>query len=276
MPISFSSLFQDSVNFIRNNFKVIFPILLLLTIICQLLDWMLAPSVASLAPMMHIIENAVNTYGDYSAHSVQRILQEMSPQEQQQAVSLSFMYLAKFFFSKLIQIQMTLMFSLALIWQLATYPRFDIKIIATKAISLIWPILGFMLISVPYFLALFILAAFLPPLIYFILTLGSLLYLVIYDLFLVYAVNNRGIPVFKGIAVAFKLLKKQYSMILPIIAIWLGTEMAINFIAFQININNIVVDIIRNILNLLVYFFLFTYFFRLYLLAKEEMYNIKK
>lgn len=269
MQILFSTLFKDSQNFIRNQFTIIALILFLTAIITETVTLLFLPNIDSLVPVQQMFEKAIASYGNYSMQSIQLILSHMPTDEQKILVNLVFGYAAKYVFITLINSLITTSISLALIWQLAASGQFNFKTLFTKATSLMPSIFLFMLLSIPYFIALIILSSLISPVMIFILILGGLFYFMIYTLFLAYIIDSQSAFIFHNIKMTIMLLKTRLRLVLPIISLWLGTMLVLNFIASLIAINHtLVLNIIASFVNLLIYFFLFTYFYRLCSLSK--------
>lgn len=264
MQILFSTLFKDSQNVIRNQFTIIASILFVTAIITETVTLLFLPNIDSLLPVQQMFEKAIASYGNYSMQSIQLILNHMPADEQKTLVNLIFAYTTKYVLITLINSLITTSISLALIWQLASSGQFNVKTLLTKAASLMPSILLFMLLSIPYFIALIIISSLVGPMMIFILIVGGLLYFMIYTLFLAYIIDSRSTFIFYNIKMTVILLKKRFRLVLPIISLWLGMMLILNFIASLIAINQtVVMNIIASFVNLLTYFFLFTYFYRL-------------
>ena len=184
-------------------------------------------------------------------------------------IGLIFSYVAKYLLATLLTTLITTAVSLALLWQLASRLPFTFKQMTTHALQLVPSILGFLLLSVPYFLAIITLSSFIAPLMIVLVIFGFLFYFMIYVLFLVCLIDSNAISVFQHINMAVKLLKKEYRIVLPVISVWLGVSLLLNYLVSVISVDEqFIVGIAGSFINLFIYFFLFTYCYRLYSLTK--------
>lgn len=260
MLITFSSLFRDSLNFIRNHFTTIFLALFLLTGFNQWIIWMLS---ANTEAVMFTIEKLSKIIAISAPDNVfQLVAQNMSTQDQQNF----WIYLCQYYLLKTISLAVLL----ALIWQLANGSVFDLKSLFYKGLKLLPSLFLFLLLGTVYFSLLFMISFLVGSFGNILLSTGSLFYAVIANIFLSYSVNKNFSGVFNGIKQAFKLLSKCYGLIFPIIALWLIIQFVLNFLLFSVTTTHFLLMALQTILGFGLDFFLFTYLYRLFLLQDKQ------
>lgn len=104
---------------------------------------------------------------------------------------------------------------------------------------------------------------------FFVIAAGILFYTIISNLFIVYSVDASNKRFLEKLNNSWQIFKKQYKLILPIIAIWFGILMLFNALNSPYDMdNNLILNVCISLINLLINFFTFTYLYRLCSLIK--------
>jgi hypothetical protein len=271
MQLSFSSLLLDTKNFIHNKFKTILIALIAVAVIEQLIYITFMPDPSALAPVQSLLNNTISTYGDNSMQSMQKMIESMSPEQQRVLFTTIFSYIYQFITLVIAVSCITTAFNVSLISNLAKYNPLNSKELLSKATKTLLTILLSLLISVPYFTILFILASLLFPLMFYIIAAGILFYTIIFNLFIVYDVDAHNLRFFKKLNDSWQIFKTQYKLILPITAIWLGVLMLFNLLNSPYDMDNhFILNVGISLINLLINLFIFTYLYRLCSLIKVK------
>jgi hypothetical protein len=264
MQLSFSSLLLDTKNFIHNKFKIILIALIAVAVIEQLICMVFMPDPATLAPIQHLLNHTISTYGDNSMQSMQKMIESMSSEQQKELFSTIFSYIFQFVTLAIAISCLTTAFNLSLISNLVNYTPLNSKELFSKATKSLLTIFLSLLVGIPYFAILFILASLLFPLMFYIIAAGVLFYTIIFNLFIVYDVEAHNLRFVEKLNNSWQIFKAQYKSILLITAIWLGLLMVFNLLNSPYDIDNhFVLNVGISFISLLINFFMFTYLYRL-------------
>lgn len=242
-------------------------ILVVLAIISQLISLCLYPNSDVMLPLQHLLEQSAEN-GD-SLQIVMQKISTLSETEKSAIVNVVIHYLLQLICVYIITTLITISVLLATIYNL-TYKQLTLSTLLQNSLRIVPTLFLFMLLSIPYFFLLFLLAMMIPPLAIVLLLLGSLLYMAIYLLYLALTIEPvEKWSIFAKIRTSLILLKRHIRLILPMLGLWLITSILLNAFVETLSINNIIINIVANAINLLLNFIVICYFYRLYMLTNK-------
>lgn len=269
--LSFSSIFSDARNFISNNFAMIFTTVLILSIVNQIISLLLSPNLESFHQIHELLKLAMDSNGNLTADGVSKAVLALSEQEQQQLVSSAMRYLMQaglvFFINNII-----LMASLLGLVYTITHQQFSVNNLLQRAIQLALPIALFMLLIIPGFIILSLLATVLMPIAAPLALLAIIFYLMMYVIYLSVIIESTSSTHFiQKLKVTFHFFKREIRLVIPMLAIWFFATFVLKNIGDLITINNFIIDIVINVIKALLIFTTICYLYRLFYLSNKQL-----
>ena len=269
LELTFSSIFADTRNFVRNNLFIILIILLIVSIISQIFTFLLQPSMESIAPINALMEKTLQTYGELTPEAFSNMLMNLSEHERNQVVPVIMSYLVKFCLILFITNIVAMSVITSTIFNLS-YKQLTLSNLVQCALRNILQIVLFMLSSIPLFLALFILAGIIPAIAMILVIAASLFYMLIYILFLGIIVEPNATSFIEKLKTALKLFRFASTIILPIMLLFLLATIALSWLFGSLG-DHVIIAIIANTVSLLISFTVICYCYRLFSLMRQRM-----
>lgn len=269
--LSFSSIFTDTRNFIGNSIVTIIIALAILSIIAQVMILFFYPSIETLGPIKSLMEQTIQKYGELSAEGLTQVINGLSSQQQSQLVPIAAGYLLKIFLVLLIINLISTSSILSLIYNLS-YDRLSLNTFLHHMLKFIPQIILFILLVVPGFMGLLIIATIIPPLAAPLMIVASISYMTVYVIFLSVIIEpNTQHNFMTKVKISLRFLKRETRLIIPMIAIWMLITVLLNMLLGTFASDNFIIDVIFNILSLLLNFTAVCYFYRLYSLTNNVL-----
>lgn len=269
--LSFSSILSDARNFISNNFTIIVTIVVILSIITQMINVLLSPSIETISPIKSILEQTIQQYGELSAEALTNTLNSLSEQQKQQLVPVAMSFLFKVGLVFLVTNLIAMSCVLATIYTISAQ-QFSLNNLLQSLIKIAPQILFFMLLAIPGFIILSLVASVLAPIAAPLGMLAAVFYMAAYIVFLAVIIDPMPYAGFiYKLKITLHFLRREMRLILPMVAIWLLASFLLKSIAGMLADNNFIVETIFSVFKLLLSFLTVCYLYRLYSLSNNML-----
>lgn len=269
--LSFSSILSDARNFISNNFTIIVTIVVILSIITQMINVLLSPSIETISPIKSILEQTIQQYGELSAEALTNTLNSLSEQQKQQLVPVAMSFLFKVGLVFLVTNLIAMSCVLATIYTISAQ-QFSLNNLLQSLIKIAPQILFFMLLAIPGFIILSLVASVLAPIAAPLGMLAAVFYMAAYIVFLAVIIDPMPYAGFiYKLKITLHFLRREMRLILPMVAIWLLASFLLKAMAGMLADNNFIVETIFSVFKLLLSFLTVCYLYRLYSLSNNML-----
>lgn len=269
--LSFSSILSDARNFISNNFTIIVTIVVILSIITQMINVLLSPSIETISPIKSILEQTIQQYGELSAEALTNTLNSLSEQQKQQLVPVAMSFLFKVGLVFLVTNLIAMSCVLATIYTISAQ-QFSLNNLLQSLIKIAPQILFFILLAIPGFIILSLVASVLAPIAAPLGMLAAVFYMAAYIVFLAVIIDPMPYAGFiYKLKITLHFLRREMRLILPMVAIWLLASFLLKVMAGMLADNNFIVETIFSVFKLLLSFLTVCYLYRLYSLSNNML-----
>ncbi|TCV99921.1 YciC family protein [Biostraticola tofi] len=250
MPIMASTLYRDMLNFMRNQFASIILLALLTALISVLIGHALSPD----SDQLVILNGGASEMADTAEMSLQEMVQQMSPEQQQVLLKAS----AAGTFAGLLG-------NVLLVGGLLTM----IRMVSSRQPTSVVRSLGLSLPILPRLLLLIFLTTLLVQLGLLLVLVPGILVAIALSLAPVIT-TSENLGVFKSMRLSSKLAFANLRLIAPAIMIWLAAKAAVLLLATELTmVSSLVAAVLLNGLSNVISALLLIYLYRLYMLLRD-------
>lgn len=250
MSISANSLISDSVNFFKNQLGGLSTIVLLATIVSVIIYSMMIPS----AQMISVLVDAQSQFIDAGNSGLQHWVQGLSEEEKSSILRVSFGLILSVTFGSLILICGVLAY-------ISGLSRGE-EMTGTQALLASLP-------KAPSMFLLLVVCSLLVQLGITIMVFPGIVLAIGFSLAPAILISENVNP-FNAMGKSWKMAYANWRLALPMVLIWMASQMLVSLLVSSIQINHIVANGVSFLINNIIAAFALIYFYRLYMLITQK------
>lgn len=250
MSISANSLISDSINFFKNQLSGLFTIILLATAVSVVIYSMMIPN----AQMIGVLFDAQTKFIDAGNSGLQNWVQDLSEEDKSSILRVSLGLILSVTFGSLILI-------CGILSYISGLSRGE-EMTGTQAL----------LASLPKALSMLLLLVICSLLVQLgitIMVLPGVVLVIGFSLAPAILISESVNPL-NAMGQSWKMAYANWRLALPMVLIWMASQMLVSLVVSSLNLNHIVTNGISFLINNVIAAFALIYFYRLYMLIKNQ------